>query len=380
MAECPTPKGTHIRTRRKERLAKRDAKRSAKAQLAQTDTPVAEPIAQLAALLGKEEGVEVWLTMTIAPAASNKRTINSGATHCMCGDISLFFNFRHCAPSPVGGVSGNKNGLVVTGVDSLLLKLASGRVVVIHQALLAPGIAANLLSTSQLYDNHGVTTFGKEVTLLRDGVVLATGSRLRQHLYQLDGELIAPTSTKGAAALLASGTAPRPKLTTWHCRFAHLSLRSLKSLARSDHVKGLKVASQESKDPCPCNTCHVSHASRLPFPHSERQAVALLELVHSDVLQINVPSLGGRRYVVTFFDDYSRMLWVEPLAHKSDVFGAFQRFKAAAENESGRHVLRFARTTAASTCCTSSATTSPSSIRHETPPPYSPQSNGVADA
>ncbi|KWU43031.1 hypothetical protein RHOSPDRAFT_26581 [Rhodotorula sp. JG-1b] len=197
MAECPTPKGTHIRTRRKERLAKRDAKRSAKAQLAQTDTPVAEPIAQLAALLGKEEGVEVWLTMTIAPAASNKRTINSGATHCMCGDISLFFNFRHCAPSPVGGVSGNKNGLVVTGVDSLLLKLASGRVVVIHQALLAPGIAANLLSTSQLYDNHGVTTFGKEVTLLRDGVVLATGSRLRQHLYQLDGELIAPTSTKG---------------------------------------------------------------------------------------------------------------------------------------------------------------------------------------
>ena len=59
------------------------------------------------------------------------------------------------------------------------------------------------------------------------------------------------------------------------------------------------------------------------------------------MLQINVPSLGGCRYVVTFFDNYSRMLWVEPLAHKSDVFGAFQRLKAAAENESGRHVLRF---------------------------------------
>ncbi|KWU40977.1 hypothetical protein RHOSPDRAFT_37495, partial [Rhodotorula sp. JG-1b] len=175
-AECSTPEGTQYRTRRKERLAKRDAKRSAKAQIAQTDTPVAEPVAQLAALLGKEEGVEVWLAMTVAPAASDKPTIDSGATHCMCDNISLFFNFRQRAPSPVGGVSGNKNGLV---------------------ALLVPGIAANLLSTSRLYNHHGVTTtFGKEATLSRDGVVLATGSRLRQHLYQLDGELIAPTSTK----------------------------------------------------------------------------------------------------------------------------------------------------------------------------------------
>ncbi|GAA5888400.1 hypothetical protein JCM3774_002846, partial [Rhodotorula dairenensis] len=274
-----------------------------------------------------------------APTASEKPTIDSGAMHCMCGDVSLFFNFRQCAPSPVGGVSGNKNGLVVTGVGSLLLKLASGRIIVIHQALLVPGIAANLLSTSQSYDNHGVTTtFGKEATLSRDGVVLATGSRLRKHLYQLNGEFIAPASAKGAAALLATGTASRPKLATWHCRFAHLSLRSLKSLARSDHVKGLELASQESEEPRPCNTCHISHASRLPFPRSERQSTALLELVHSDVLQINVPSLGGHRYIVTFVDDYSRMLWVEPLAHKSDVFGAFQRFKAAAENESGRRI------------------------------------------
>ena len=348
---------------------------------AQTTTPAAEPVAQLAALLGDEEGVEVWLTTSSTPAGNDKPTIDSGATHCMCGDVSLFFNFRQCAPSPVGGVSGDKNGLVVTGVGSLLLKLASGRVVVIHQALLVPGIAANLLSTSQLYDNHGVTTtFGKEATLSRDGVVLATGSRLRKHLYQLDGELIAPASAEGAAALLATGTASRPKLTTWHCRFAHLSLRSLKSLARSDQVKGLEVASQESEDPRPCNTCHVAHASRLPFPRSERQATALLELVHSDVLQINVPSLGGRRYVVTFVDDYSRMLWVEPLAHKSDVFGAFQRFKAAAENESGMRIQRFRSDNGGEyTSHQFRDYLAEHGIRHETPPPYSPQSNGVAE-
>ncbi|TKA50032.1 hypothetical protein B0A53_06528 [Rhodotorula sp. CCFEE 5036] len=127
-----------------------------------------------------------------------KPTIDSGAIHSMCNEISLFCNLRRSRLSLVGGVSGAKNGLVVTGVGSLLVKLVSGRTVVIHQALLVPGIAANLISSLQLYDNHGVTTtFGQGATLSRNGVVIATGTLLRKHLYQLDGELIAPSTAKG---------------------------------------------------------------------------------------------------------------------------------------------------------------------------------------
>ena len=98
------------------------------------------------------------------------------------------------------------------------------------------------------------------------------------------------------------------------------------------------------------------------------------------MLQINVPSLGGRRYVVTFVDDYSRMLWVEPLAHKSDVFGAFQRFKAAAENELGRHVQRLRSDDCGEYMSHKFRNyLAEYGIRHETPPPYLPQSNGVAE-
>ena len=316
-----------------------------------------------------------------APPRSLKPTIDSGAIHSMCNEISLFCNLRRSRLSLVGGVSGAKNGLVVTGVGSLPVKLVSGRIVVIHQALLVPGIAANLISSSQLYDNHGVTTtFGQGATLSRNGVVIATGTRLRKHLYQLDGELIAPSTAKGATALLATGTASKPELTTWHCRFAHLSLRSLKSLARSEHVKGLEVATQGSGEPRPCNTCHLSHASRLPFPRSDRQTTELLELVHTDVLSINVPSYGGRRYVVTFVDDHSRMLWVEALARKSDVFGAFQRFKAAAENESGKHIQRLRSDNGGEyTSHEFRDFLAEHGIHHEMPPSYSPQANGVAE-
>ena len=169
---APVRRGDKFRAQRKERNFKNRLK--AKARLAQAG----EANAQLASLLDEDTGVEVWLTMSFsATPRSLKPTIDSGATHSMCGKISLFFNLRRCRPSPVGGVSGAKNGLVVTGVGSLPVKLVSGRIVVIHQALLVPGIAANLISSSQLYDNHGVTTtFGQGATLSRNGVVIATGT------------------------------------------------------------------------------------------------------------------------------------------------------------------------------------------------------------
>ena len=52
--------------------------------------------------------------------------------------------------------------------------------------------------------------------------------------------------------------------------------------------------------------------------------------MHTDVLSVNIPSNVGNRYVVTFVDDHSCMLWFEALARKSDIFGAFQRFTSVA--------------------------------------------------
>ncbi|GEM10170.1 hypothetical protein Rt10032_c10g4187 [Rhodotorula toruloides] len=281
-----------------------------------------------------------------------------------------------------GGLSG-KNGLKVTGVGSLSVKLTGGRVVKINRALLVPGITVNLVSTSQLYDLHGVTTtFGKDAILSRNGQVIATGSRLTSNLYRLNGALVDPSAAEGAYALLASGSATI-ELTTWHRRFAHLSLRSIDALARSKHVTGLKVdGSGRSKTSGShiCNVCHVARSSRLPFPRSDSIASTPLELVHSDVLSINVPSLGGRRYVVTFVDDHTRMLWVEPLARKSDVFEAFVRFKAKVENESGRRIQRFRSDNGGEYMSrTFDDMLAEHGIIRESPPPYSPQSNGVAE-
>ena len=52
-----------------------------------------------------------------------------------------------------------------------------------------------------------------------------------------------------------------------------------------------------------------------------------------DLLEPGHKSLGGRYYALTIIDDYTRKLWVFPLARKSDAFGAFKNWIAHVENE-----------------------------------------------
>ena len=205
------------------KCAQRGAYCASKAKAKKSKSPPPGASGNFASVLESIDGVELWLSAPSSLVSSSSLpslTLDSGATHSMCGDAKLFLNFRACEPSAVGGIISGTNGLKVTGIGSLTVKLSDDSIVKINKALLVPGISRNLLSSSQLFDLHGiVSTFGESATLSRQDRVVATGSRLSNGLYQLDGTLIDPL--QGASALLASSSPPI-ELTTWHCRFAHL--------------------------------------------------------------------------------------------------------------------------------------------------------------
>ncbi|GAA5920509.1 hypothetical protein JCM6882_005942 [Rhodosporidiobolus microsporus] len=180
-----------------------------------------------------------------------------------------------------------------------------------------------------------------KAVLKRGSTIVATGTRSPSGLYLLNGELLA--------------TSP------------------------SDSVTGLRLAEEQGGSEG-CNVCHIAQSSRLLFHDSASHAAAPLALVHSDLLTVNVPSNGGRRYLVTFINDHSRMLWVEALGRKSDVLGAFQRFKALVEEESGKMIQRFRSDNGGEYIGTAfKAFLDEHGIQHEATTPYSPQSNGVAE-
>ncbi|CAA0836973.1 Unknown protein [Striga hermonthica] len=95
---------------------------------------------------------------------------------------------------------------------------------------------------------------------------------------------------------------------------------------------------------------------------------------------MEVDSLGGSRYFVTFIDDASRKLWVYFLRTKDEVFKYFKRFHAMVERQTGKPLK----------CLRSDNGGEYSShefknycadhgIRHEKTVPGTPQHNGVAE-
>jgi len=106
-----------------------------------------------------------------------------------------------------------------------------------------------------------------------------------------------------------------------------------------------------------------------------------LELVHSDLCSpINPSSNEGKRYIITFIDDYSRKTWAYFLQEKSEAFIAFTNYKTLVEKETGRaiKVLRtdcggkYNSRTFAEFC-------ELQGIKRQLTAAYTPQQNGVCE-
>ena len=83
--------------------------------------------------------------------------------------------------------------------------------------------------------------------------------------------------------------------------------------------------------------CVVRKQHRNQFPQGKSWRVkAALELVHSDICGPITPcSNGGKRYILTFIDDFSCKSWFYFLQEKSKAFLAFKSYKALDEKEVG---------------------------------------------
>ena len=114
----------------------------------------------------------------------------------------------------------------------------------------------------------------------------------------------------------------------WHFRLCHVNFGLMSRLSSMCLIPNLTVA-KGSK----CHSCVQSKQPRKPHKAAEERNLASLELIHSDLCEMNgVLTKGGKRYFMTLIDDASRFCYVYLLQTKDEALDYFKIYKTEVED------------------------------------------------
>jgi transposase InsO family protein len=259
---------------------------------------------------------------------------DSGASSSMSGDRSAFRDLRLDRRA-----IRLADGKVVysEGLGLILFLSDCGYTITIHDALYIPHLAANLFTSNKFAKQH------------HDSMSEVTDYPQRKWLNQQTGAVeFTATIQSNDLAYLDWKVAPRCETASvsieeLHAWLNHLPFPAVRQLIRDRSVDGVPnhVLDTEAHDEF-CKDCVNGKLSRALHTKPAARAEQPLHRVFSDVHgPVLVRSRQGHYYWVTFIDDYSRFPAIYFVAKKSNVFAAFRRYKAWAENATGQRISIF---------------------------------------
>ena len=334
--------------------------------------------------------------------------VDSGATNHMTNDVNILSDVDyHEKPTPV--YLGDKSVVLSHAVGKLRLKTAcsDGACLALSYVLFVPKIVKNLLSVRSMTKQGAEVRFkGDKCVVVKNDRHIQIGSSINGGLYVFKSCVVTPQSAyissvpppeppappppPPATAAVPKPVASTSTLSLWHQRYGHLNMNDLKRMSRNDDVVvGMKVDQKVHfyDDQC-CEPCALGKMHRLPFPkQSLNRASRELEIVHTDLCgPMQVESMGGSRYMLTFTDDFSRYTVVYFLKKKSEVLSKFVEYVNFVENKNKHHlkqlnVINCIRSDNGGEYTSSDFAKycSGKGISRQFTNPHSPQQNGVSE-
>ncbi|GKB76822.1 retrotransposon protein, putative, ty1-copia subclass [Tanacetum coccineum] len=152
-------------------------------------------------------------------------------------------------------------------------------------------------------------------------------------------ETIKCISNNGNVILNVGSSNKLDKSKLWHSRLRHVNKKRIAQLQKDGVLKSFDFKSDDV-----CESFLLGKMTKSPFTGTCERGEGLLDLVHTDVCgPFRSATKDGKRYYVTFTDDFSRYGYVYLIKHKSDTFEVFKRLLVAGISASMRksHSLDF---------------------------------------
>uniref|UniRef100_A0A2N9JAE7 CCHC-type domain-containing protein n=1 Tax=Fagus sylvatica TaxID=28930 RepID=A0A2N9JAE7_FAGSY len=257
------------------------------------NTSEANVVDEIVAMVSEMQiGMITEVHMANAAKNSSEWWYDSGATIHVCNNKILFKEYVEVG-NGLEVLMGNHNTAKVLGTGTVELILSSGKKLKLTNVYHVPDIKKNLVSASLLSKNGVKAVLESDKLILsKCGVFVGKGYSCNG-MYKLS--LIINKNDVGCAYIVDSSL-------LWHARLGHLNFKYMKYMSKH----GLISYKQDVNDKC--EICIESKIRKKPFPSTNRDS-QLLELVHSDVCELNgILTRGGKRYFITFIDDFSRVL------------------------------------------------------------------------
>ena len=259
---------------------------------------------------------------------------------------------------------------------SMVLSSCSPKRITMYDALYVPNLKCNLFSVRAAATKGNVVKFGEAKCWIhgKSGKLLGMGT-VASKLYYLDCHTVAQDHVTVVSRPQSGNTAD-----LWHQRLGHLNGGQLKEMLTHNMVMGMKIPKAE--DLSFCEKCVEGKMAKIPFKSvGEIRSVRKLQCVHSDVCgPMPTVSIGGRRYFVTFIDDYTRCCRVYCMKNKSEVFDKFKEFELCTTNECGNLIGTLRSDNGGEYLSKEfEEYLRAKGIHHELSAPYSPAQNGVAE-
>jgi hypothetical protein len=244
--------------------------------------------------------------------------IDSGATRHVCKDRSWFEDYQ-LAKDGTMLFMGNESKAAVEGIGTVVLSFSSGNNVILKNVFHVPLMRKNLVFGSLLSkDGFKQVYESDKYVLSKHGTFVGFG-------YLCNGMFMLNLQRNDDIMNVVNACSDIAPSDLWHARLGHVHFRCLLLMSKGELIPSFDVTNSA------CYICQLNKITRQPFPGVKRSS-SVLELIHSDLCDFHsTPSIGNKKYVITFIDDSTRYCYIFLVHSKDEAMVKFGEYKTEVE-------------------------------------------------